>query len=276
MHHKVSIIMSAYNRGDVIAKAVTSCLSQSYKNIELIIIDDCSTDNTNDVISYFAKKDNRIVLIKHSENLGAGAARKTGLNNASGDYICFVDSDDVISNEFVEILLNKIIEKNYDVVVSNWYWGTKKHKVDLLIKNKYLCTQYLNATMSKASIWKNFEYNERRLSEDFPSLIQLMYYSKSVAAIDYTGYFNSDNINGIINSCNGYYYIYFALSIIDVLNFFADKILSEDELLLVKGCKKRLFVTYMMNKSNKQFAKEIEELKNYLISNVKLNKMMKR
>lgn len=88
----VSVIIPTYNRANLILQAVKSVLNQTYKNFEIIIVDDGSSDNTEDVINVI--HDNRIRYIKHAINKGASAARNTGIREAKGKYIAFQDSDD--------------------------------------------------------------------------------------------------------------------------------------------------------------------------------------
>jgi O-antigen biosynthesis protein len=88
----VSVIIPVYNRADLISRAIQSALSQSYKNLEVLVIDDCSQDSTSAVVTGF--KDTRIRYIRHEQNQGEGASRNTGMREASGKYAAFLDSDD--------------------------------------------------------------------------------------------------------------------------------------------------------------------------------------
>jgi glycosyltransferase involved in cell wall biosynthesis len=92
MISKVSVIIATYNRAALLPRAVNSVLDQTYSDFELIIIDDCSQDNTWDVIETFA--DPRIRAVRHKTNRGAAAARNTGVSQARGEYIAFLDDDD--------------------------------------------------------------------------------------------------------------------------------------------------------------------------------------
>ena len=103
-NNKISIIIPTYNRGHLIERAVQSVLEQDYYNLEVIIVDDCSTDHTEEVVSNL--DDPRIKFIKHSHNQGANAARNTGIKAATGEYIAFQDSDD----EWMPGKLSKQIE----------------------------------------------------------------------------------------------------------------------------------------------------------------------
>lgn len=93
MNTKVSIIIPTYNRANLLAKAIKSVLNQTYKDLELIIVDDCSEDNTREVVKHFQVNDLRVQYI-YQENRGLSSALNKGLSIASGEYIAFLESDD--------------------------------------------------------------------------------------------------------------------------------------------------------------------------------------
>lgn len=88
----ISIIITTYNRANLIRTAINTCLNQTYKTIEIILVDDASTDNTQEVVKSIS--DSRISYFRHSQNKGPAGARNTGLKNARGQYLAFLDSDD--------------------------------------------------------------------------------------------------------------------------------------------------------------------------------------
>lgn len=92
---KVSIITPAHNSALYIEEAIESVLSQTYQNWEMLIVDDCSSDNTVEIVASYCEKDSRIKMIKHMENKGVAGARNTALKVATGKYIAFLDSDDM-------------------------------------------------------------------------------------------------------------------------------------------------------------------------------------
>ena len=92
MDPKVSVIIPTYNRAQLLSRAIRSVLAQTYENFELIVVDDGSKDNTEEIIKNF--NDSRIKYFKHVINLGGSAARNTGIENSTGNYIAFLDSDD--------------------------------------------------------------------------------------------------------------------------------------------------------------------------------------
>lgn len=113
MDSKVSIIVPIYKVEAYLKKCIDSIIKQTYKNLEIILVDDGSPDNCGKICDEFAIKDNRIKVI-HKQNGGLSDARNAGLNIATGDYLYFVDSDDWISSNAIEVLIS-YFESNLDV-----------------------------------------------------------------------------------------------------------------------------------------------------------------
>lgn len=111
MHNLVSIITPTFNSAKYIAETIQSVQNQTHINWEMIIVDDCSTDHTIDLIKTFITKDNRIQLHQLASNSGAGVARNLALQKSKGDYIAFLDSDDLWKPEKLEKQLN-FMQKN--------------------------------------------------------------------------------------------------------------------------------------------------------------------
>lgn len=112
----ISVIVVTYNAELSIARCIDSIINQTYKDFELIIINDGSTDNTQEIIKKYEKIDKRIVT-QSRENLGVAASRQEGLDLAKGDYTIFVDSDDWVEPDFLESLLNCATEAKADMVI---------------------------------------------------------------------------------------------------------------------------------------------------------------
>lgn len=113
---KVSVIIPVYNVEEYLKECLDSVINQTLKEIEIICIDDCSTDSSYSILEEYAKKDSRIVLIKNKENMGVGYNRNIGIKEAKGEYIGFIDSDDYISEDYYENLYNTAKKYNSDVV----------------------------------------------------------------------------------------------------------------------------------------------------------------
>lgn len=112
-NYLISVIVPVYNPGIHIEKCIKSLVNQSYSNLEMILVDDGSTDGSAEICDLWAKKDSRIKVI-HKDNGGAASARNAGLDAATGDFIGFIDSDDYIDEDMYEVLLNDIIANNAD------------------------------------------------------------------------------------------------------------------------------------------------------------------
>ena len=127
---KISVIVPVYNVENYLAKCLDSIVNQTYKNLEIIIVDDGSTDSSPSICDTYKEKDKRIKVI-HKENGGLSSARNVGLKHATGDFIAFVDSDDWIDLSMYEKLLTKQKEKDYDMVFCRYfkvYPGEEIHK----------------------------------------------------------------------------------------------------------------------------------------------------
>lgn len=112
---KVSIIIPVYNIEEYLEKCLDSAVNQTLKDIEIICVNDGSTDNSRSILEEYAKNDSHIVIID-KENAGLGAARNTGMDHANGDYILFLDSDDWLDLEAAESLYNQAILEDFDLV----------------------------------------------------------------------------------------------------------------------------------------------------------------
>ncbi|MCD7998282.1 MAG: glycosyltransferase family 2 protein [Clostridiales bacterium] len=116
MNELISIVVPVYNGENDIGRCLESIRKQTYQNIEVIIIDDGSTDGTCKVCEEFALNDNRINIIR-TTNCGVSVARNIGLNNISGNYFTFIDADDVIKETFIEIMFNQMKSFDIDMVI---------------------------------------------------------------------------------------------------------------------------------------------------------------
>lgn len=125
MEGKVSIIIPVYNVEKYVDICLKSILHQTYRNIEVIVVDDGSRDRSGAICDRFAKKDSRITVI-HQENGGVSRARNNGIDHATGDYICFVDSDDWLPRDSVEVLVKRMEETGADFVYGNVCYITAK------------------------------------------------------------------------------------------------------------------------------------------------------
>lgn len=111
----ISVIIPIYNAELYLKTCIDAVLGQSYTNFEVLLINDGSTDNSADICDEYLKRDNRIKVV-HKQNEGSASARNVGLELAQGEYIVFIDADDYIESEYLQILVNKASEENADIV----------------------------------------------------------------------------------------------------------------------------------------------------------------
>lgn len=145
MDAKVSIVVPVYNAEKYVRETLDSILGQSYRNIELICVDDGSTDSTVSILKEYADKDPRVLIICQ-KNQYAGIARNNGLSHASGDYIMFLDSDDIFEKNMISYLADKAIKMDTDVIVFG-YWRfvdspKKRRPVRNHYKNHLFCSSH--------------------------------------------------------------------------------------------------------------------------------------
>ena len=134
----ISIIVPFYNSAEFLEECVTSILNQSYKNFEVLLVDDGSKDNSLDICKGFANKDSRICVL-HQENNGVTAARRLGMEYSRGEFLCFVDSDDTMDKNALEVMVAKMTD-DVDIVTT---WETAEQKIS--------GTEYVNRLLQKTT-----------------------------------------------------------------------------------------------------------------------------
>lgn len=101
---KISIVVAVYNAEKTLKKCVDSLLNQTYNNIEIILVNDCSKDNSLDICNEYSKANDNVKVISNERNSGVSNTRNNGIDNSTGEYICFVDSDDYVESNYIEVL----------------------------------------------------------------------------------------------------------------------------------------------------------------------------
>lgn len=262
---KVSVIVTNYNTSEYIEKCLESILSQSYQNIECIVVDDASTDNSIEIISKFP-----VTLIQHSENKGSGKARQTGIDASTGDFIMFVDSDDYISQGFVEELMSSV-KDGIDIVIGRV--STDRFKCDVeeglyvSLKDKIECFRkhhscFLGVLVRK-SLVDNVKYCPRRIIEDTPTIYKLLYYSDLVKAVNGDECYYATSRDGQITSSTDFYKysIFCCLALIDIIWFYLDK--GEQQILRDFISEFKIQKIYLESLKEDRFKKEYNFILNF-------------
>ena len=200
----VSVIIPAYNIEDYIGRCLDSIISQTYKNLEIIVVDDGSRDHTGEILDNYAKKDRRIKVI-HKENGGVSSARNKGIEAAEGDYIGFIDGDDLIESEMYKTLVDLLEEENADIAHCgyqmvfpdriDYYHNTGKKKIQTteeglkdLLSGEMIEPGLVNKIYKKELI-KNCRLDETvKINEDLLMNYQLFKLSQKSVYYDITLY----------------------------------------------------------------------------------------
>ena len=152
---RVSLVMPAYNAEGYIARSIDTALAQSFVDLELLIINDGSTDNTQEVINWYKERYPQIKTFSQT-NAGQASARNTGIKNAVGEYICFMDNDDMIRPDMVELLYKSITQNKCDIAMSSVYQMTQEGYAEV--------TTYPMVEDTAVSVDDFFEHYMRSLS----------------------------------------------------------------------------------------------------------------
>ena len=218
MNSLISVIVPIYNVEKYLDRCVDSIINQTYKNLEIILVDDDSPDNCPQMCDDYAKKDSRIKIV-HKENGGLSDARNAGMKVATGEYVSFIDSDDYISLDFYETLLETIVDNDSDIVecgVVKFYEDNNfdEYSDDLKVTNYdtlYALDGLINENPFKQHVWNklyksnialDIPYAVGKLNEDEFWTYQIFGKAKKVTRINKTMYYYFQRGSSIMG--NGY------------------------------------------------------------------------
>ncbi|MBD5393020.1 MAG: glycosyltransferase [Lachnospiraceae bacterium] len=218
MNHLISVIVPVYNGQDYLEKCIESIEAQDYDYLEVIIINDGSTDDTASVCVRLRQRYSNVRVI-NMEDRGVSAARNAGLDAARGTYVTFVDADDRLRPKMLKVLYNSILETGSDVAGCGFLpWGKEEEWQKLLISGyhinkavKYTPSVYLKEQLlnGNSRCWSklyrraaigNLRFQEGlSIGEDMLFLVRLLPYIRSIAETDYPGYGYYQNPKGAMN-----------------------------------------------------------------------------
>lgn len=218
MKDKISVIIPIYNMEKYLKRALDSILRQSYKNLEIILVDDGSTDDSREICLSYVQNDKRFCYY-YQENKGVAAARNLGLEKSSGDFIAFLDPDDYIDSNMYECLLRAIKENGADIAVCGYrivrdgeeeYDSITEYRADILDKKaaqeRYFLGSHEATEMSV--VWNkliptafihNLKFPIGRIQEDESITYKLLYMADSIAYIDAPYYNYYVHFDGLMN-----------------------------------------------------------------------------
>ena len=179
----VSIIIPVYNVSKYLRACLDSVINQTYKDLEIICINDGSTDDSLEILKEYSSKDNRIIIID-KKNAGVSAARNDGIEKSSGEYLFCIDSDDYIDNDFIEVFYNNAKKNDSDLVVLSTFWNLDKR-----VNKDYHSALPTCSMFIRKSILDTYKYLRYPLNvqpgEDGIFSHELLMYTKNVS-FEYT------------------------------------------------------------------------------------------
>ena len=221
---KLSVIVPVYNGESTIEKCLLSIIGQDYLDIEIVVVNDGSTDETKNIIDkiILENPDSNIKLI-NKQNQGLPQARKTGVENSSGEYIGFVDADDWIESDMYSVMINKSLEHDSDIVccdiVYDFPASTEKHiqkyisnepvsgiQALLLLNNKRAVFHYCVNKIVKKDLYRFVAFPKKNLrGEDYTISRQLLLKASKVSMVNHLGYhyiqYNGSMVHNGFNDC---------------------------------------------------------------------------
>ena len=289
MNRKVSIIVPIYNASEYLTRSIESILNQSYENIEVILIDDASTDNSKEIIKKYALKDSRIKPIYSEVNQGVSRTRNMGLKILSGDYVMFIDSDDYIIKDAIKIMVEKAIKYDSDLLDSYHLiiYNDKKFleheplKNDLILGNKdnlemITKSSYVTGKLIDTNLIKGLLFDESlRRYEDLVFEHELKLHAKNYCLIKDVVYYYYQVEGSLINSLGEKHKVYIDAAKI-VLDLYKDEKRESKQ-----AIEAMLFTNALLTgltkviKNDESIDYNVELLKNYLSESNKIFKNYK-
>lgn len=291
---KISIIVPVYNAKDTLIKCVTSLVNQTLQDIEIILVNDCSKDNSYLIMQLLEQQfPNKIIIIDSDKNRGAGGARNIGLQYASGEYIGFVDSDDEVSTTMYEKLYNKAKEADFDIVDCGFY----KEDEDLAIiftsdelagdlnahkRNELIASGgYICSKIFKSSYWfeHNFTFRENVILEDSEIIAYAMATAQNIGNVKEILYLYKDTPGSsskapdpkwyVRNCYNAMLAIYSTLSPLDIYAQIQDSV--EYEILQMYSYAINILLKSKNTIDNEYLLFELNKLRDFRAKNISAN-----
>ena len=198
----VSVIVPVYNVGPYLEECLISIISQTYRNLEILIVDDGSNDGSEILCDEFRQRDDRIQVFHHQINQGVSVARNIALDHMTGDFVVFCDSDDYYFPNYVQRMVEKILESNSDIVICGYqvcYFNDKKHLYDTTVhydteqamsRSEALCALTIDKIaiavwnkIYKSQLWEKLRFPEGRLFEDTYGTYSVLNSAESILLI---------------------------------------------------------------------------------------------
>lgn len=233
----ISVIVPTYNNEDTISRALTSVAGQTYHDWQIVVVNDASTDNTKKVIeeNFCAYYKDKIKIIDNEKNMGVGVSRKVGVDNADGEFVIFLDSDDYLIPNCLEMSLELQKQHDADVVYTTLTIVYDKDHITTLEVPNYVMEgkispalhinypkKWLTGKMFRTELMKKTPMSPKRIGEDVNTLFFACYLANKVRSCPYSGYvhiYRPGSLIGVGDDRPFYYYCQSALCDLEMFEF---------------------------------------------------------
>jgi glycosyltransferase involved in cell wall biosynthesis len=280
----ISVVIPVYNVEKYVSICIESIINQTYNNLEIILVNDGSTDSSRSICQKYCSLDSRISLI-NKENGGLGSARNCGIDNSKGDYICFVDSDDYVEHSFIQLLYQGIVDYNVKIVTCGRYRVKNDELTPMfelskseVYNSKVAISKIIRSDDIDVSVWDkmfhcslfdNNKFNDW-ISEDIPVTIKALMSTDKIAHIGVPLY-NYVYREGSITTAD---FNIKKMSVFKSLKYTKKQLLSFDQSLsrefnYLYGSYLTLFFFEIFKKKNRNIVRYKHWLKRSILSNLK-------
>ena len=234
----VSVIIPTYNNEATIDRAIVSVMMQSFKDWELIVVNDGSTDGTGDILSaYKDRLGDKYTIITNEKNMGVGISRKRGVDAAKGEFITFLDSDDFLTPNFLE--MNDFLQKQHDsdIVYTSTIILYPEGRAENVPSGDYIMTEdatvqchfnnrlkFLTGKLYRKSILDQITFSPKRIGEDVQTVFFATYLAEKVRSSNYAGYVHAFREGSLLaNAPEFFCFCHSSLAQIEIIEFLKER-----------------------------------------------------
>lgn len=232
---KVSIVITAYNKERTLRKAVDSAVGQTWGDVEVVIVEDKSTDKTRDIAFELANKYSCVTLLLCGRNVGAGLARRRGISASKGEYVLLLDGDDYLEADYIEALARVAIKEDADIVTGGVCVHTEDGRMcdvsygnitvtgdDKIVRYFGRVTMFLNNRLVRKTLYDKVPYSDRRYIEDVQTCVMLLWWANKTCYVDKVGYHYMYESESLTHTAYGFKeHLFRTLCVVDMVKFFA-------------------------------------------------------